>query len=568
MSAPVTQPLQRGGGAAELASRLSCQPQSAALGPVGAVISLLHEPANHSARRKFRDRPVLGWTLERLSSAQKIDAVGIICWEDQAADVRVAVAAVDRPAVKILAKPRQRLPNVEAVGAARRWSDGWRGGLLQTCHFDAGFHGPWVLELLQLLQCDRALLIEPSSGLIDPALLDDLIAHADAHGAMELCFAPAAPGFGAALLAKCLVDRLADARTHPGRVLCYNPDQPVHDPIARDGCAAAPVPVVRANGHYRLDSARQIEQLTAALASLNGTLKSAPATTIVTLASAQQSKTPREIVLELTTSRASTPIFQPLAHLEINRPPMPRHIWQAVLADLAETGADDLRLTLAGVGDPLEHPELFDLLEAANKVGIAIHIETDLLCEKDPVDRLASGRADVLSIHIPALTAPAYQQIMGVDGLARVLENINHLAKARRIQNSGTPLIVPLFVKCRQNLGEMEQWYDRWLRAVSSAVIRGAGDFAGQIPNHEAADMSPPRRVPCARLASRLTILCDGTIIACEQDFAARQPLGRIGSDKIADVFADKLATLRDAHNAGNFDCHPLCSKCRDWHRP
>jgi hypothetical protein len=422
--------------------------------------------------------------------------------------------------------------------------------------------------LLQLLQCDRALLIEPSSGLIDPALIDDLIAHANAHEAMELCFAPAASGFGAALLAKCLVDRLADARTHPGRVLCYNPDQPVHDPIARDGCAPVPVAVARAGGHYRLDSVRQIDQLTATLASLNGSLNSAPATTIVAVADTQQCKMPREIVLELTTSRASRPIFQPLANLEINRPPMPRHIWQAVLADLAGTGADDLRLTLAGVGDPLEHPELFDILQAADKLGIAIHIETDLLCEKDSIDRLAGGCADALSIHIPALTAPTYQRIMGVDGLARVLENVNHLAKARRTQNSGTPLIVPLFVKCRQNLGEMEQWYDRWLRAVSSAVIRGAGDFAGQIPNHEAADMSPPRRVPCARLASRLTILCDGTIVACEQDFAARQALGHVGSNKIADVFALKLASMRVAHGAGNFDCHPLCSNCRDWHRP
>jgi len=537
-------------------------------GPVAAIVSLLHEPVNHSARRKFRDEPVLAWTLRRLSAAQKINAAGIICWDDQAADVRVAVAAANHLTIKILAKPRERLPNVEAVAAARRWSDGWRGGLLQSCHFDAGFHGPWVQELLKLLECDRALLIEPSSGLIDPALLDELIAHADSHEAMELCFAPAAPGFGAVLLQQCLVDRLADARTHPGRVLCYNPDQPVHDPIARDGCAAVPVSVARASGHYRLDSDRQIDRLTAALGGLNGTLENAQATTIVAQGGTEQTNMPREIVLELTTTRASRPIFQPSTHLKMDRPPMPHELWQSLLVDLAASKADDLRLTLAGVGDPMLYPDLFDLLDAAAGHGIAVHIETDLLCDTGPIDRLAGGCVDVLSIHVPALTSSTYQQIMGVDGLARVLENINHLAKTRRAQNNGTPIIVPIFVKCRENLSEMEQWYDRWLRAVSNAVIRGPSDFAGQIPNHEVADMSPPRRVTCARLASRLTILCDGTIVGCEQDITARQPLGRIGIDKVADVFSRALGPMRAAHAAGNFNCHPLCGQCRDWHRP
>ena len=80
----------------------------------------------------------------------------------------------------------------------------------------------------------------------------------------------------------------------------------------------------------------------------------------------------------------------------------------------------------------------------------------------------------------------------------------------------------------------MESWYDQWLRALGSAVIVGPSDFAGQIPADRASPTcSRPSAAPVARLESRLTILSDGAIVACEQDVLGRHRnwQGRRGFD-------------------------------------
>jgi hypothetical protein len=538
---------------------------------IAAVHSLLAEGPVGSGARKFRGEAVLTWTLRRLRAARGLTATGIICWEDQAAEVRAAVDAVEAGdrAVRVLVKKREGLADIEAVAAAQRWSDGWRGGLMQSCHFDAGFHGGWVKELLKELECDAAVLIEPSSALVDAGLIDGLIAHAVEHSGVELCFVPAPPGFGAALVREELVNRLAEAQTHPGRLLCYDPRQPGADPLGGEGCAAAPTRVVRAGGRFRVDSDRQLDRCTTALAGLNGTLATSDAETIVRCVSEQApvGRLPDEVVLELNVNRATRAVYQARSHIKIRRAAITRGVWERVIGELAE--ADDIRLTIGGVGDPVLFDELFELLALADRLGIrAVNVETDLDCDAEVVKRLGRARVDVISVFVPGMTEKVYREVMGVDGLARVVENIKVLVETRAGLGRGTPLIVPTFVKCRQNLAEMETWYDCWIKALGSAVIVGPSDFDGQIPVCEAADMRPPRRCACRRLAGRMTILCDGTIVACEQDVKGVRALGCVGVDRIADVWGGAVADLRAAHAAENYGAHPLCGGCRHWDRP
>src|SRR5688572_31321256 len=107
-----------------------------------AVVTMLHEPVDgNSATRSFRGVPVLEWTLSRLSRSRELSTIVVVCWEDQARDVENIAR---RRNATVFARPRQSSPPLEAISAALRWSDGWRGGLLSTCHFDAGFDGKLI----------------------------------------------------------------------------------------------------------------------------------------------------------------------------------------------------------------------------------------------------------------------------------------------------------------------------------------------------------------------------------------------------------------------------------------
>jgi radical SAM protein with 4Fe4S-binding SPASM domain len=129
-------------------------------------------------------------------------------------------------------------------------------------------------------------------------------------------------------------------------------------------------------------------------------------------------------------------------------------------------------------------------------------------------------------------------------------------------------LIVPTFMKCRENLEEMEIWYDHWIRVLGHAVIAGPSDFAGQIADCAVADMSPPRRRACGRLKNRMTILSDGTVASCEQDVLGRQATGNVLREPLSEIWRNGFAAIRDDHACGRFGARPLCGACREWHRP
>ncbi|MCC6422227.1 MAG: SPASM domain-containing protein [Phycisphaerales bacterium] len=535
---------------------------------ITALLSLLHESAErNSATRMFRAEPVLSWTLSRLQRSKLVGSVAIICWEDQLPAVR---NIAEQACACVLAKgPRQPLAAMEAVSAARRWTDGWRGGLAGACDFDLGFHAPWVDEVISQMGSDAVVLVHPAAALADPVLLDGLIEHAKSHPAVELCFSQAAPGLSGVLLKPTLVQKLAAAGVHPGRLLHYQPDHPIRDQIAGEECAPVPMRVARTIHQFKLDSDRQIGLVTAAMNSLNGQLISTEAEQLVQRmeSTSRVDALPHEVVVELTCRRATRAIYRPTTHLPIDRPDMSLAMAERIFTQLS--AADDMRLTLGGTGDPLLSDEALNIIHAASKAGIdAIHVETDLVgLDASRVRVLGNAPIDVLSIHIPAITPSTYAAIMGIDALGQVIDNIKTLLESRQQHGRGVPLVVPTFIKCQRNLAEMESWYDQWLRAVGSAVIAGPDDFAGQIPNLAVAEMAPPKRQPCTRLNQRLTILSDGTAVACEIDVMATAAVGHIEKDSIAQLWKN-LNPLRADHQCGQWNRHSLCANCNQWHRP
>lgn len=550
---------------------------------VVAIISMLHEaPAFNpdapvdseplslnSATRTFRGEPVLSWTMRRLTRAQHVGNIAVLCWEDQLPPVEEI--AEEHHAYVLAKGPRQNLSTVEAISAARRWTDGWRGGLLSTCDFDLGFHGEWVRELADRMEADAIVLIEPASGLVDAKVIDSMIEHARTREHLDYCFTQSPPGLGGVLIRPTMLQRLAEARVHPGRVVHYMPEAPARDPISTDACAPIATPIARSPRSFRLDSQRQIARISHASESLNGTLASSDAEALVNRFqwSKQVDELPREIVIELNTSRKSSPIYWPGRHVKIERKsPATIETWTKLFTEASV--ADDLRLTIGGVGDPLECETLFPLIEAAKSAGVAsIHVQTDLLSDDArAIEFLATSGIDVVSVNIPAMTVEMYASIMGVNKFTHVLNNVATFVRARSAAGRGVPLLVPTFMKLAQNLGEMEVWYDQWLSTLGCAVIDGPSDFAGLVPNLNLADMSPTCRSACARISSRLTILSDGSVVACEQDVLGRQSFGDIACELLRDIWNKRFAPFRADHANKNWAKHSACANCKEWHRP
>ena len=444
-----------------------------------------------------------------------------------------------------------------------------RGGLLATCNFDLGFYGPWHHALATELGSEAVVLIDPSAALVDPDLIDQLVSHARTDDSLEYAFAPAAPGLMGFLIRPTLLNRLAAAKVHPGRLMHYHPDQTSREPIATDNCLKIAAPLARTVHRFTLDSDRQVARINAATEPLNGQLLHSGAEELVRRSHATPhfGELPREIVLELNTKRATKPIFWAGQAAGTQRDDLTLDHVAKLCSELASV--EGTRITLGGVGDPLLHPHIFEIIKAIRCDGrTTINIETDMLdLDEAQLNALATCGADVVSVNIPGLSPRTYAAVMGRDGLAMAMDNIRKLL-AIRSKLGSTPIVDAVFTKCRANLAEMEPWYDQWIRALGAAVVRGPSDFCGKIADVAVADMAPSGRRPCARLASRITILSNGTIVPCEQDVCGQKPLGKLGRDRLADVWKDAMQLLRSDHLAGNLSNQPLCVACREWHRP
>ena len=250
---------------------------------------------------------------------QETRALTIMCWDDQLGAIR---PISEEMGATVIGKGRGAVAEMDAITAARRWADGWRGGLLSTCHFDLGFHAPWHHDLSVRMDADAAILVDPAAALIDPEMIDGMIDHAEANAETELCFMPAALGLGAVLLHTTLLNRLATAKTHAGRLMHYHPDQLSREPLASENCVPIPTSVARAPDRFTLDSDRQVQRITGAMESLNGQLISSNAEELVRRARSYSAPDPlpRDVVLELNTKRSTCPIYWPGSTLAINRP--------------------------------------------------------------------------------------------------------------------------------------------------------------------------------------------------------------------------------------------------------
>lgn len=524
-----------------------------------AFLSMLHYPAGggNSATRLFRNSPVLAWTARRLAASHCLSQIVVACWADQSAHVRMAAPSVEM----ISLGQRVNKPTIDLIAAARRWSDGWRG-FLGTCWTDQGFEPKTLLMAMERHQTDSAVLVDPDSALVDPALIDGLVDHAMGKPELPYVMLHAAPGLGGTLVRKFFVESLTHGEgTYPGRLMSYWPDLAARDPISEPLCAPCNTVLARTRCRFLADSQRQIDRLSLATETLNGGLASSDALTLATRMNAMGpvESAPRDLTVELTARRSTKPVFQPAGMLSIGRgdidPALADEIFRQASA------YDDLRVTFAGVGDPLLHPQAMELIAQAKMRGIrALHLETDLLA--GDMKALAESPLDVISFHLPGSSAETYRKLMGAGVMAKVLENVMKFLQFRAQRQSLTPILCPIFVKTRLNIAEMESWYDYWLKTLGAAMITGPTTACGKLQDLSATNIAPPGRVACRRINTRLTVLSTGQFTACEEDVLGEMPL----KSKALDEAWREIQALRESHQAGRHE--GICQTCDQWHRP
>ena len=462
--------------------------------------------------------------------------------------------------------------------ASRAWAPAaWRGGLGSATCYDELLPAAPLLAALDALNnfkytYESAVVIRGDWCVFDPTLADRMIAaHAESPAQMSLCFTQAPPGFSGLVVHRSLLEKLA---AHPeagfGKVLGYNPATPTPDPVAREVNTPVDAAVRDAGRRFVYDTPRGVATIRAVAERLGSRFAEADAAAVVAggepteqVLWASASAFPGMVTLELTPRREARGPITPQGYVNFQRPDLEVRLAERVFEELAEAG--EVALTLGGLGEPLLHPDWERIVRAAKRAGVmALCVETDLLCDSDDIKRLIEIEPDVISVRLNADTSKIYRSVMGVDAFDTVATNLRVLFSKRK---RGYPWIVPRLIKTPETLADMESFFERWLRAEGAAVIEPARPGCGLMPVLSPVPMAPPRRVPCRQLADRMSILSDGMVALCDQDWLGRSPLGDAKIHTLQEIWK-RAGDVAEVHREGRAEEMALCGSCAEWHRP
>lgn len=519
---------------------------------------------------RLGDASVLQHTVARAARVPQIERIVLVHPPGHNPSALIDAAAIDTPIDTHIDPEGLIDAHTPRWVAARKWAmECWRGGLGSATCFDELLPAGPLVAAMERHGADSAYVVGGDWCLFDPALAEaQLKVHLDAPEAMKLVFTQAPPGLAGIAVSRDVLEQLHNTGSGFGGVLGYNPFQPAVDPIGRDVCVAVPPAVRDAGRRFIYDTPRAIECIRAIADTVNPLHADSDEVARANVRCATRDAgagLPAWVTLELTPRRSATGPVTPQHHATFDRP----DIDVDLAGRIFEQFEPDTALTLGGLGDAMEHPALHEIVRAAHAAAVCgIGIETDLLCDTDEALALLDLPLDVIGVRFNADTAETYRRVNGVDGFSTVARNLKSLLDARSKRGAVVPWLVPRLVKTPETLVDMESFFERWKRVAGcQPVIESHGCGCGLMPDLSPVPMAPPWREPCRQLGRRLTILSDGTVALCDQDWLGRTPLGDVKTHALSEIYRN-LTPIAESHRGGAFTSLTLCGSCEHWHRP
>jgi MoaA/NifB/PqqE/SkfB family radical SAM enzyme len=164
---------------------------------------------------------------------------------------------------------------------------------------------------------------------------------------------------------------------------------------------------------------------------------------------------------------------------------MPLNLYRELL-DQARAMPDLRLLSLGGIGEPLAHPHLLDMVAQAKSQGLAVELVTNgLLLEPGLARALIEMGLDLLWVSIDGATPESYDDVRGA-GLQKVLGQLEELQRLQRDIGRATPQLGLVFVAMKRNLADLAElprlaWRVGAARVLVTNVLPYTRELADEI---------------------------------------------------------------------------------------
>ncbi|MDM7995349.1 MAG: radical SAM protein [Acidobacteriota bacterium] len=250
---------------------------------------------------------------------------------------------------------------------------------------------------------------------------------------------------------------------------------------------------------------------------------------------------------------------------------------------MQEAGSRLLTLSLWGWGEPLLHPSLGEILREARRYNAAILVSTNgqNLDRREVVEALIENPPTFLIVALDGLTDESNARFRIGARLEPALQGMELLAKERARRKQQFPILHMRFMAMKHNqheLAETETFarshgFDmlsiRLLCMIDSEVgLRNQSDLAIDLLGHKTftqkeMESAGRKNYVCMQPFWFPSLFADGTLVACEQDFNARMPLGVIGTGtRFEDLWFGQRAMQARKKIRDDFRSVSFCRNC------
>ncbi len=236
--------------------------------------------------------------------------------------------------------------------------------------------------------------------------------------------------------------------------------------------------------------------------------------------------------------------------------------WKTVKRILDEAGDKGLYACKFNFrGEPLLHKELGRFITYAKKKGIIdVFFNTNaVLLTEEKAKMLIDSGLDRITISFEGFEKTLYERNRVGAKFDEVVANVERLRNLREKACSTRPKIrvqAVLIPELKDSLGEFVSYWEDKVDQVSYNEMEPSVDTVNnKIKNINSSWI-------CPFPYQRMTIMWDGMITACKNDYFGKLSLGNIDSTSIQKCWTISLNTLRKQHKEGRAHEIEACTEC------
>jgi spiro-SPASM protein len=307
-----------------------------------------------------------------------------------------------------------------------------------------------------------------------------------------------------------------------------------------------------------------------------------------------------EIDVEITNECNLRCIFCPRRIMKREKGYMTLDLFKKIIDEL-QGASVSISFTL--YGEPLLHPLFLEMVRYAKDRRHSVYLYTNgtLLDEAKSRELIQIG-LDGIIVSLDAARRDTYARIKESQGFEDVVKNIEGFLRVKREVRSINPRVGLQILKIKETNAEIKEFMDRWnwmgrvkkmidykkrveqgsakankelwetfyLKAelpVEHVIVGHFNRYCDQIADRGVSDFTPRKRFLCRQLLEGVSVLWNGDVTLCRQDFDGKMVVGNLNDTPLKEILNNsyRIETIK-AQSREDYTKGGLCSTCKEWY--